>query len=100
MIGTFTLFKGEIIQILVGQKGSSSHSGSGGSGGSFVVRGTNISLVIAGGGGGVLKPRPRHPGCDASPNTTGNSGYKSWSGGSNGHGAKTADGGKSGQGVL
>jgi len=55
------------------------------------VRGNSIPLVIAGGGGGVFKVSSRHAGCDASANTTGNPGYRSWSGGSNGHGALTSN---------
>lgn len=53
--GTFSLNQGDVIRILVGQKGSGSFTGSGG-GGTFVVASpynTNASiLVIAGGGGG------------------------------------------------
>ena len=97
--GTFRLFKGETIQILVGQEGSTtlkSHS-SGGGGGTFVVRGSNTPLIIAGGGGGIETAQLRHSGCDASTGTTGNPGYRSWSGGSGGQGATTADSGNSGE---
>jgi len=99
MIGTFSLSRGEIIQILVGQEGglNTNYHAAGGGGGSFVVRGTNTPLVIAGGGGGVETPISRHSGCDASTKTTGNPGYRSWSGGSNGYGAQTADSGNSGE---
>ena len=102
MIGTFSLSKDEIIQILVGQEGGINKYGwsSGGGGGTFVVRGNNTPLIIAGGGGGVNLAQSRHAGCDASTNTTGNPGYKSWSGGSNGHGAQTADDGNSGKSIL
>ena len=100
MIGTFRLNKGELIQILVGQEGGINKIySSGGGGGTFVVRGANIPLIIAGGGGGVVTPLSRYKGCDASTNTTGNSGYKSWSGGSNGHGAQTAGDGTSGKNI-
>ena len=98
MIGTFSLCKDEIIQILVGQEGgiNSDYYSSGGGGGTFVVRGRNTSLIIAGGGGGVCSARSRYTGCDASMSTTGNPGYRSWSGGSNGHGAQDAHDGYSG----
>ena len=102
MIGTFRLSKDEIIQILVGQEGginSISYS-SGGGGGTFVVRGNNTPVIIAGGGGGVLTVQSRHAGCDANTTTTGNTGYRSWSGGSNGHGAQTADDWNSGKSIL
>ena len=93
MIGTFRLNKGEVIQIIVGQEGGINKQewSSGGGGGTFVVRGANTPLMVAGGGGGVQSVNSSHGGCDASTQTAGNSGYKSWSGGSNGHGARTAD---------
>ena len=99
MIGTFSLSKGEIIQILVGQEGgiNTVSQTAGGGGGTFAVRGSNTPLIIAGGGGGMENSQTRHAGCDASTNTTGNPGYRSWSGGSNGHGAQTADGDNSGK---
>ena len=98
--GTFRLYKGETIQILVGQEGSHSRKGSyssGGGGGTFVVRGSSTPLIIAGGGGGMETAQSRHSGCDASTGTTGNPGYRSWSGGSGGQGATTADSGNSGE---
>ena len=93
MVGTFNLSRGEIIQILVGQEGGirNNEGSSGGGGGTFVVRGSNTSLIVAGGGGGLRAVTSRHEGCDASTNTSGNPGHKSWSGGSNGHGAVTGD---------
>ena len=102
MIGTFKLYKGELIQIIVGQEGGINgvSSAAGGGGGTFVVRGSNTPLIIAGGGGGTESARGRHAGCDASTSTTGNPGYRSWSGGSNGHGAQTADSGNSGEQML
>ena len=92
MIGTFRLNKGEVIQILVGQEGGINKRAysSGGGGGTFVVRGADTPLIIAGGGGGIDSAKSTHAGCDASTNTTGNPGYRSWSGGINGHGAQTA----------
>ena len=91
--GTFRLNKGEVILILVGQEGTVNIAGpsSGGGGGTFVVRGANTSLIIAGGGGGVQQAVSKHAGCDASTETTGNPGYNSWSGGSDGHGAQASD---------
>ena len=99
MLGTFSLSKGEVIKILVGQEGgiNSASQSSGGGGGTFVVRGSNSPLIIAGGGGGVETPSSRHAGCDASTSTTGNPGYRSWTGGSNGHGAQIADSRYSGE---
>ena len=99
MIGTFTLSKGETIRILIGQEGGINRvsNSAGGGGGTFVMRGSNTPLIIAGGGGGMEAVTSRHAGCDASTSTTGNPGYRSWSGGSNGHGAKTADSSNSGE---
>ena len=102
MIGTFRLYKSEVIQILVGQEGgmnSISYS-SGGGGGTFVVRGNNTPVIIAGGGGGIQRAQSRHAGCDANTTTIGNPGYRSWSGGSNGHGAQIAGNGHSGKSIL
>nr|XP_058940498.1 loricrin-like [Pocillopora verrucosa] len=100
MIGTFSLSKGEVIQILVGQEGgiNKHYPSSGGAGGTFVVRGGNTPLIIAGGGGGIQNPSSRHPGCDANAGSSGNPGYKSWSGGNHGNGSQIADGGYSGGG--
>lgn len=94
IIGTFDLSKGEVVKILVGQEGwiDLRYSSSGGGGGSFVVTKNNTPLVIAGGGGGLKRVKSRHEGCDASAITTGNPGHRSWSGGSNGHGAQIAYG--------
>jgi hypothetical protein len=51
---TCDLLKNEIIQILVGQKPIpiTINTGIGGAGGTFVVRGTQTPIIIAGGGGG------------------------------------------------
>ena len=103
MIGTFRLSKGETIQILVGQEGGINRyeQSNGGGGGTFVVRASNTPLIMAGGGGGIETPiTSRHTECDASTATSGRAGYKSWSGGSSGHGATTADSDNSGKTVL
>ena len=99
MKGTFRLLKGETIQILVGQEGgvNTRSQSAGGGGGTFVVRGSNTPLIIAGGGGGIEAAQSRYSGCDASAGTTGNPGYRSWSGGSGGQGATTADNDNSGE---
>ena len=99
MIGTFSLARGEIVRILVGQEGGINRAdyAAGGGGGTFVVRGSNTPLIVAGGGGGIEQARSRHAGCDASIGTTGNPGQRSWSGGNNGHGAQTADSDNSGK---
>ena len=99
MKGTFHLSKGETIQILVGQEGgiNSVHTTAGGGGGTFVVRGSNTPLLIAGAGGGIEGVTTRRTGCDASTGTAGRAGYRSWSGGSGGHGAQTADSDNSGE---
>ena len=51
---TVTLTKGQVINILVGQKGVAYQGdrGGGGGGGSFVVYSNNTPILIAGGGGG------------------------------------------------
>ena len=100
MVGTFNLSKGELIQIIVGQEGgvrTNNGSSGGGGGGTFVVRGSNTSLIVAGGGGGLKALTSKQKGCHASTNTSGNPGYNSWSGGSNGYGAITGDSEPSGE---
>ncbi|XP_032220304.2 PE-PGRS family protein PE_PGRS30 [Nematostella vectensis] len=101
MAGTFTLNKGDIIKILVGQEGgiNSVAKSTGGGGGSFVVKG-DTPLLVAGGGGGTESPLSRHAPCDASKTTSGNSGYGglAWPGGTGGNGATTADSDNSGGG--
>ena len=102
IVGKFRLNEGEVIQILVGQEGgiNKRDRSSGGGGGTFVVRGTDTPLIIAGGGGGVLFVFSRHTECDASSNTSGNPGVRLWPGGSNGHGAQTADYRSSGKNIF
>ena len=102
MIGTFHLNKGVVIQIIVGQEGGINKitESSGGGGGTFVVRGADTPLIIAGGGGGIDFAQSRHAGYDASTYTNGNPGYRLWPGGSNGHGAQTADSGYSGKNIF
>ena len=56
MRGDFSLTKGEVIKILVGQQGGGAGTSAGGGGGTFVIKSpynnTSSILVIAGGGGG------------------------------------------------
>jgi tripartite motif-containing protein 56 len=53
MIGTFTLNKGDVLKLLVGQMGGNiCHDGAGG-GGTFVTKQDNTPLIIAAGGGGA-----------------------------------------------
>jgi hypothetical protein len=58
MEGVFSLLKGEVIQIAVGQKGEegtgAAYNGGGGGGGSFVILNADSILLIAAGGGGGL----------------------------------------------
>ncbi|HSK04511.1 MAG TPA: hypothetical protein VK932_24820 [Kofleriaceae bacterium] len=50
--GEFTLQAGEVIEMLVGQKGTAAPYSAGGGGGTFVTK-NGAPLLIAGGGGGV-----------------------------------------------
>jgi hypothetical protein len=49
-----TLQRGNIIRILVGQRGQSNNESTGGGGGTFVVSKDYEPIIIAGGGGGVI----------------------------------------------
>jgi hypothetical protein len=96
----FTLSAGDVVQIVVGQKGSGQSSGSngGGGGGTFVVRSDNTPLLIAGGGGGTRTSVSQN-GCDATTSeygTTGSGGGMTHScserGGSPGYGGAVSSG--------
>ena len=56
MKGTFSLTRGTLLKILVGQTGSTGNDGlllpGGGGGGTFITFSTNTALIVAGGGGG------------------------------------------------
>lgn len=54
MKGDFELKEGQVLKLLVGQKGSGDSANGGGGGGSFVVDSSNNTpLIVAGGGGGL-----------------------------------------------
>lgn len=82
--GTFSLTEGDVIQILVGQRGRNnpnSARGSGGGGGTFVYNSTTSTLLIAAGGGGGGGQYARTSGADANHETTdGNPGLRSGAG--------------------
>jgi hypothetical protein len=96
-IGTFSLTGGSILQILVGQMGSSGTSGGGG-GGSFVVTAANDPIIIAGGGGGAefsshSTATANKPGAittSGNPGTAGNTNTPTSSGGTAGGGGGTS----------
>jgi hypothetical protein len=51
-VGDFSLTAGEVLRVLVGQRGTNGGNNAGGGGGSFVVKQSgNVPLIIAGGGG-------------------------------------------------
>jgi len=102
MRGDFTLTKGEIIQILVGQMGVLGQHGNqpstylcGGGGGTFVIKtpynsSTSSILVIAGGGGGAAQNswtnRIGAGGTTATSGTGGGASNNNYAGGSGGNG--------------
>ena len=93
---TTTLIKGEVIKILVGQRGSAqglyANMGSGG-GGSFVVRAISTPIIIAGGGGGTGGSSNSYVNSDASRETYGMNGSANIdSYGTNGGGGKGGQG--------
>lgn len=66
--GVFELTKGTKIKILVGQMSYQAHEGSGGGGGTFVVKYPGFKsdiLIIAGGGSGAAGNNPHDNGNDA-----------------------------------
>ena len=92
LTATFSLTQGDILCILVGQKGADVYaSGGGGSGGSFVLTSTGTPLIVAGGSGSGSSSS-----ANASLTTTGGSGTN---GVAYGTGPSTgASGGSSGSG--
>ena len=96
--GTFTLNKGTVLNIVVGQRGGDSvevdggrsttltaaqlglsvedNAGTGGGGGSFVYTTSNVLLLAAGGGGGASS---RYTGVDGQAGTSGTSSFGSGS---------------------
>ena len=83
MTGDFNLIAGQVLQIIVGQKGelgiNSSNTSGGGGGGSFIILGTDSLLMAAGGGGGG--GQINYSGGNASTLTLG--GSTIWNGGGN-----------------
>ena len=50
--GDYTLTPGQVIKILVGQKGTTGSSATGGGGGTYVTTNLNVPIIVGGGGGG------------------------------------------------
>ena len=91
MSGSFSLNQGDVLHIIVGQKGSeglsSKQKGGGGGGGSFVVKADGTPLLVAGGGGGS----GRYDGNNGDDGVTDQSG-------TSGNGSNGASGGTNGNG--
>jgi hypothetical protein len=86
------LTKGEVIKILVGQRGINGGNAGSGGGGTFVVRGNQTAIIVAGGGGGI-GANNNFESSNASSSTSGNNpgdntgiGISNGAGGSNGNG--------------
>ena len=87
MKGDFIVSPGEVLKILVGQKGGDINdncAGGGGGGGSFVTRNDNTPLLIAGGGGGASITASVPSVMDGTSSNSGMDGTNN--GGSNGRG--------------
>jgi hypothetical protein len=96
MSGTFTLNKGDIVKIAVGQKGVEYLYTGGGGGGTFVTKNDNTPLIVAGGGGG--SGTDGGSGKNASTSSSGTVGNNAnYAGGTNGNGGQGA--GQSGWGL-
>jgi hypothetical protein len=107
MQGVLTVTPGNVLKILVGEKGvnATSNGGGGGGGGSFIVSSADSPLVIAGGGGGGQGQccSVYVDGVDASTGTSGtvgtnNSGTTQGAGGTSGNGGGAASSLSSGAG--
>jgi len=100
MKGDFDLTQGEVIKIMVGQKGENTRSTNqdnaapGGGGGGFVWKSSGNTLLIAAGGGGG-GGRSSHSGRHANSSTSGNAANGLSNGGSSGNGGTSNSGGGS-----
>ena len=74
---TVNLTKGEVIRILVGQKGSANNSGGGG-GATYAVKSDGTAIIVAGGGGGAFNGSTFINSIPQSNATTNNSGNNSF----------------------
>jgi hypothetical protein len=88
---TCDLSKNEVIRILVGQIPGSNPTYKGGAGGTFVVRGTQTPIIVAGGGGGRGEQK-----ADSQSNAINSYSGQSGSGGSSGAGGSSGGGGSAG----
>lgn len=91
--GTCTVAPGDIITILVAQRGLTTGNSGGGGGGSFLYNQTTSTLLVAaGGGGGGGNSTNGSPGQSGTAGTNGIGGSSSGTGGSNGGGGGGASG--------
>lgn len=94
MSGEFTLIQGQVLKVVVGQRGLNGDYVGGGGGGSFVTDINNVPLIIAGGGGGSYYSSYSFgaAGMAGTVSPSGNEGIEGWSalvntpGGTNGSG--------------
>ena len=86
--GDFNLTEGQVLKVLVGQKGDDSNRSGGAGGGTFVVDANNDPLIVAGGGGACHDGDNDRPIIDAHLEQNGKRGA----------GGSPCDGGQNGQG--
>jgi hypothetical protein len=103
MIGDFSLTSGQVLLVLVGQRGVSNGSDAGGGGGSFVTSSASVALIVAGGGGGasnnITNCGSNLNGVNGSITTTATAGASGGgTGGTGGNGGTLASGGSGGAG--
>ena len=100
--GTFSLTRGDIIQILVGQIGEFGSSSGSGGGGTFVYKSTTSTLLIAAGGGGGYYHTggKQYDVCNANIHENGKTGDGTYAGvgGTNGYGGSGSNYGGGGAG--
>ena len=87
---TVALLAGQVLKILVGQKGRDATISSGG-GGTFIATANNTPILVAGGGGGIFNNTAN--GSNASVTTSGTTGTTNTVGGTNGSAGGTAGNG-------
>ena len=105
MSGRFSLNQGDVLHIIVGQRGSEAlgywQKGGGGGGGTFVVRADGTPLLVAGGGGGAGRYNGMNGGNGVTTENGTAGGGTGGAGGTNGSGGAVTNcgyGGNSGAG--
>jgi len=96
LAGDFSLNKGDVLKIVVGQKGSNASRSGGGGGGSYIALADNTPLLVAGGGGGAYLSSYGVPANTSESGAASRDGRAGGTNGSGGYGSTGSAGGGAG----